>query len=161
MAADGSELGHARARAVLALLPVATAYAARAIDDAVADDRHRALAGDHVAALGGGDALDDRAARALLQLPARPREGGRRDRLPLRAVGAGPQRAIHAVERDQASAGVAPRDADLDVLLFGAGERALYDLVGFRESQHGWRPPVGRCYRRRRQLYQIGRASCR
>src|SRR3989440_11387376 len=152
MAAVGSELGHARARAVLILLRGAAADAARAVDDAVADDRHRALAGDHVAALGGGDALDDRGAGALLQLTARPREGSRRDRLPLRAVGARPQRAIHAVERDQASAGVAHRDADLDVQLFGAGERALYDLVGFRESQHGWRPPVDRCI--------VGAASC-
>src|SRR5260370_439613 len=153
MAADGSELGRARARAVLVLLRGAAADAARAVDDAVADDRHRALAGDHVTALGGGDALDDRAAGALLQLTARPREGGRRDGFPLGAVGAGPQRAIHTVERDQASAGVAHRDADLDVQLLGAGERALHDLIGFRESQrHGWRPPVDRCI--------VGAASC-
>src|SRR5437879_13298113 len=115
MAAVGSKLGHARARAVLVLLRGAAADAARAVDDAVADDRHRALAGDHVAALGGGDALDDRAARALLQLPARPREGGRRDSHPLRAVGAGDQRAIRTVETDMSSAVVVERTADAAV----------------------------------------------
>src|ERR1700752_2800053 len=62
------ELRDPRARAILVLLRGAAAHAARALDDAVADDRHGALAGNHVAALGVGDALDDRAARALGQL---------------------------------------------------------------------------------------------
>src|SRR5207249_8711109 len=51
MAGDGSELRDARARAVFVLLRGAAADATRAVDDAVADDRHRALARDHVAAL--------------------------------------------------------------------------------------------------------------
>src|SRR5882672_2713178 len=100
------ELGHARARAVLVLLRGATSDAARAFHHAVADDGHRALAGNHVPALGRGDALDDRAPRAFGELAAGPPEGRRRDGFALRAIGAGPDRAVHAIEGHQAPAGI-------------------------------------------------------
>src|SRR6185295_6600968 len=65
------ELGDARARAVLVLLGRTTAHAARALGHAVPDDRHAALAQDHVAPLRGGDALDDGTAGPLRELAAR------------------------------------------------------------------------------------------
>src|SRR5204863_2997045 len=97
------DLRHARPRAVLVLLGGAAADAAGAFDDAVADDGHRALADDHVPALGRGDALDDRAPGALLELAAGAPERDRGDGLPLGAIGAGPDGAIHAVEGDEAA----------------------------------------------------------
>src|SRR5437016_5880391 len=100
------ELGDARAGAILVLLRRAAADAARAVDEPTAHDRHRALVRDHVPALGRGDALDDRRTRALLQLAARSREGGRGDRLALRAVDAAPDSAVHAVEGHEPAAGV-------------------------------------------------------
>src|SRR4029450_4911067 len=145
-----AEFSHSGARAVFVLLRGAAADAAGAVDHAVADDGKGALARDHVSAFGGGDALDDRASRALGQLTAGTREGGRGDRLALRTVGAGPQRAVHAIEGDQASAGVAHRHADPDVALLGFGQRPLHDLIGFRERQHlsslGYIVSVSRAY---------------
>src|SRR5262245_33297167 len=134
----GSELGDSGPGAVLVLLGRAAADSARAVEHARADDRHRALARDHVTALGRGDALDDRAARALGQLAAGSGEAGRRHRLALRAVDAAPDRPVHAVERDQPAAGIAYGHADPDVHLPRLLDRALNDLVGFRERQrHG------------------------
>src|SRR5947207_9067276 len=125
----------ARARAVLVLLGGPAADAARAVHHAATDDGYGALARDHVAALGGSDALDDRAPGALLELAARTRERDGGDRLALRAVRAGPDRAVHAVEGHQASAAVAHRHADLDAHLPGFVDCALHDRVGFREGQ--------------------------
>src|SRR5437667_4196658 len=132
----------ARARAVLVLLCGPAADAARAVHPAAADDGYRALARNHVPTLGGGDALDDRAPRALLELAARARERDGGDGLALRAVDAPPDRVVHAVERHQASTRIAHGDADLDVHLPGLVDCALHDCVGFREGQrHEW-PPV-------------------
>ncbi len=65
---EASELRDGRFRNVLVLLGGPATDAARAVDHAVADDRHRALARDHVAALGRDDALDDGTAGPLGQL---------------------------------------------------------------------------------------------
>src|SRR5207244_2919729 len=125
----------ARARAVLVLLGGPAADAARAVHHTATDDGHRALARNHVATLGGSDALDDGTPGALLELAARTRERDGRDRLALRAIRAGPNRAVHAVEGHQASAAVAHRHADLDAHLPGFLDCALHDRVGFREGQ--------------------------
>src|SRR5438105_7178621 len=50
---------HASAGTVLILLGRAAANPAGAFHDTIADDRHRALTGDHVPTLGCGDATDD------------------------------------------------------------------------------------------------------
>src|SRR4030095_15877248 len=71
------QLGDGRLRHVLVLLRSAAANPARALDHAVLDDRHGAHARDHVAALGGDDALDDRGAGALGQFAACAAGGGR------------------------------------------------------------------------------------
>src|SRR6267378_5008903 len=99
------QLRHTRARTVLVLLRGPASDATCAFRHAVADDGHRALAGNHVPALRRGDALDDRAPRALGELAAGPPEGRRRDGFALRAIGAGPDRAVHAIEGHQAPAG--------------------------------------------------------
>ena len=88
-----------------------------------------------MSALGRGDALDDRAPRALLQLAAGAPECDGRDGLALRAVRAGPDRAVHAIEGDEAPAGVAHGHADADVHLLGLRHRGVHDLVGFAEAQ--------------------------
>src|SRR5262245_62433131 len=103
----GSELRDASSSAVLVLLSGATADATGALDHAVLHDRHRALARDHVPALGGGDALNDRRSRALGEKATRSAEGGRGDRLALAAVDTCPDGAIHAIEGHQPAAGVA------------------------------------------------------
>src|SRR5712692_4512699 len=133
-----SELRDGRARNVLVLLGGPATHTARALDHAVANDGHRALARDHVPTFSRDDALDDGSARALGQLATGPREGGRGDGLALGAVDTAPDGAVHAIERHQAPAGVAHRHADLDVHLPRLGQRRLHDLVGFCERQsHG------------------------
>src|SRR5215470_3304813 len=134
-AAATSEPGNPRPRAVLVLLRRPAAHAAGADGHAVAHDRHRALARDHVPALRRHDALDDRGSRPLLELAAGPPERHRGDGLALRAVDAAPDGAVHAVERHEPAAGVAHRHADLDVHLARLVERALHDRVGFRERE--------------------------
>src|SRR5437773_367505 len=114
----------AGAGAVLVFLRGAAADAAGAFDDAIADDRDRALAHDHLAARGRGDAARRRRIGTRLHLAAGPAERGRGDRLPLAAIGAAPDRIIHALERDQPAAGVAHRGADLDVELLRLGDCA-------------------------------------
>src|SRR5262249_36063135 len=86
----GAEVRHRRLRHVLVLLGRPAAHAARTLDHAVSEDRHGAHARDHVAALGGDDALDDRCAGALGQLAAGAAEGDRGDRLALGAIDAAP-----------------------------------------------------------------------
>src|SRR5262249_49507890 len=122
-------------RAVLVLLSRPAPDAAGAFGDAVPDDGHGALARNHVPPFGGGDALDDRTSRPLGQLTARPREAGRGDGLALRAVDAGPDGAVHAVEGDQASASVAHGHADLDVEFARLVESGLYDAIGVGEGE--------------------------
>src|SRR5213593_2659873 len=136
--ATTSELRDGRFRDVLVLLRSPAAHTARTFHDAVADDRHGAHARDHVAALGGDDALDDGRAGALGQLAADAPEGGRGDGLALGAVDAAPDGAVHAVERQQAAAPVAHRRADLDIHLLGLDDGRLHDAIGFGECQsHG------------------------
>src|SRR5207245_10870506 len=65
--------------AVFVLLRCSSSDATRAFQHAIADDRNGALAGDHVAALGRNDALDDRTPGALGQLTTRTREASRSD----------------------------------------------------------------------------------
>src|SRR4030095_6853717 len=129
------ELGDARAGAVLVLLARAAAHAARALGHALPDDRHAALARDHVAPLRRGNALDNGTARALGELAARPGEGDGGDGLALAAVHAGPDGAVHPAEDDQTAARVAHRDADPDVHFLGFVECALHDLVRLSERQ--------------------------
>src|SRR2546429_687987 len=81
---------------------------------AVVDERQGARARDHGTALGRYDARNVRAPGAFMHPPARPREGDGRDRLALRAVGARPERAVHAIEGHEAAPGVAHSHADLD-----------------------------------------------
>src|SRR5262245_61668796 len=90
-----SKLGNAGDGAVLVLLGGPAANAAAAFRDTVPDDRHRALARDHVPTLGRHDALDDRTRGALHELAARPGEGHRRNGLALGTVDARPDRAVH------------------------------------------------------------------
>ena len=75
-----------------------------------AQDRERALAQDHLAAGAGGDAARGRliGARAAIRRWLRPKGGGGH-RLALAAVGAGPDRVVHALERDEPAAGIDPR----------------------------------------------------
>src|SRR5262249_37348486 len=60
----------------------------------------------------------------------------------LRAVDAAPDRAVHAVEREQPPSRVAHRDTDPDVHLLGLCDAGLHDLVGFREGERHVDPPV-------------------
>src|SRR6516164_8535747 len=107
--------GIACPRTVLILLRGAAAHAAGALDDAVAKDRHGALAHDHVSAGGSRDPARRRMLGPLGQLATRAAERRRGDRLALAAIGAGPDRVVHALERHQPAACVAYRDADPDV----------------------------------------------
>src|SRR5260370_42184241 len=103
------------AGAVLVLLRGAAADAAGALDDAVSDDRHRALAHDHLAARGGGDAARRRLIGARRHLAAGPAKSSRGDGLALAAVGAGPDPTVHALQRDEPPAGGDHPGADLHV----------------------------------------------
>src|SRR5215813_3343550 len=136
------ELRHSRMGAVLVLLGGAATGPARAFHQAVPDDGHRALARDHVPALGGHDALDDRIARPLGELAAGPAERDGGDGLALGAVGAGPYGAIHAIERHQAPARVADGHADPDVHLPRLVDCALHDPVRLCERERHVKPPV-------------------
>src|SRR6266404_7767877 len=121
--------------AVFILLRGAAANAAGALDDAVADDRHGTLAHDHLAARGGGYAAGRRLIGAFGHLAARTAEGRRRDGLALAAIGARPDRVVHALQRDQSAAAVAHRRTDLDVELLGFRQGAANDAIGFFERQ--------------------------
>src|SRR5262249_2691521 len=147
------ELRHPGAGAVFVLLRRSPSDTARAFQHAITEDRHGALARDHVAAFGRDDALDDRAPGALGQLTTRPREASRSDGFALAAVDAAPDRTVHAIEGDQATAGVTDRDADPDLHIPGLVDRTLNDLIGFREGhRHGKSPPrrsIRRSCRRR------------
>src|SRR5438067_9580978 len=117
--------------AVLILLRSPAADPASALDDAVADNRHGALAKDHLAAGAGGNPARCRLIGARLQFAAGAAERRRGDRLALAAIGACPDRIVHALEGDEAAAGVDHRGADLDVDLLRLGDGALNDPVGF------------------------------
>src|SRR5262245_34464305 len=125
------QLADAGLGAVLVFLAGAAADAAGALDRAGADDRHRALAHDHVAAGVRRDATERRMVGALGQRAAGPAERRRGDRLALAAVDAGPACVVHALERDQAAAGVADRNADVDLERLRLVQRAADYLVGF------------------------------
>ena len=83
--------------------------AASTVDDAVADYRHRTLAHDHVPAFGRGNAAECRVFGERGEIAARHAKRRRCNRLALRAVDAGPNGVIHALERDQAAARIAHR----------------------------------------------------
>src|SRR4051794_35276092 len=72
--------------AALVSLGGAAAAPARADDDPVAQDRHRALAHDHLTAGAESNAPRGRLVGARLQVAAGAAEGGGRDRLALAAV---------------------------------------------------------------------------
>src|SRR5437763_16040965 len=78
------------AGAVFILLRGAAADTTSTLDNAVADDRHRALSHDHVVALGLGDAARRRLVGPRLHLAAGPAERRRGHCFPLAAVDAGP-----------------------------------------------------------------------
>src|SRR6185295_19601506 len=88
---------HAGLGAVFVLLRGAAADAAGAFDDAVPDDRHGALAHDHLTARGGGDAARRRLVGARRHLAAGPAERRRGDRLSLAAISRAPDRIVHAL----------------------------------------------------------------
>src|SRR5439155_25719148 len=91
------QLRDASAGAVLVLLRGPAADPAGAFDDAVADDRHRALTHDHLATRGRGDAARGRLVGARRHLAAGAAERRRGDGLALAAIGARPDRVIHAL----------------------------------------------------------------
>src|SRR6266536_3173506 len=132
---SGLELGDTRAGAILVLLGSPAAGSARALHHAIPDDRHRALAWNHVPALGGHDALDDGTARPLCELAAGSPEGDGGDGLALGAVGPGPDGAVHAIEGHQTPARIADGHADPDVELLRLVDRALHNPVRFREGE--------------------------
>src|SRR5215470_3898419 len=125
------EFRDAGSRAIFVLLRGTAADAARAFDDAVADDRHRPLTHDHVAARCGGNAARGRLVSPLAQLAAGTAEGSRGDGLTLAAVSARPYRVVHSLKRDQAAAAIADCGADLDVQLPSLRSGALDDAIGF------------------------------
>src|SRR6266571_9121780 len=126
---------HTSAGTVLILLRCATANPTGAFHDAIADDRHRALTGDHMPTLGGGDATDDGRVGALLQLAARASKAHRRHGLALRTINAAPDGAIHAVESDQTPAGITDRHTDFDVHFLRLGDSTRHNFVGFIKSE--------------------------
>jgi hypothetical protein len=111
------------------------ADAAGADQDALAEDRHGALAIEHVVAFGRGDAAQGRMVGPRRQIATRASEGGRGHGLALAAEGAGPHGAVHALKGKQPSAGVAYGDihsgAHLVRLLDGAGD----DAIGLGERE--------------------------
>src|SRR6185312_10595398 len=121
---SASELFNPGAGAILVFLRGPTAHAAGTDQDALAEDRHGALAIEHVVAFGRGDAAQGRMIGTGCHIAARPSEGGRGHGLALAAEGAGPHGAIHALEGKEPSTGVAHGDihlgADLVGLLDGA-----------------------------------------
>src|SRR5712691_6894820 len=126
---------HTSAGTVLILLRCATANPTGTFNDAIADDRHRALTGNHVSTLGGGDATDDGCVRALLQLTAGASKARRRHGLALRTIDAAPDGAIHAVECDQTPAGIADCYTDFDVHFLRLGDSTRHNFVGFIKSK--------------------------
>src|SRR5689334_20608351 len=123
------------AGAIFVLLRGAAADPASALDDAVADDRHRALTHDHVIAFGLRDAARCRLVGPRLHLAAGPPEGRRGDRLSLAAIDAGPDRVVHTLERDEPSAGIDNRGADFDVELLCFCQSGFEHAIGFVECQ--------------------------
>ena len=108
---------------------------AGADQDTLAEDRHGALAIEHVVAFGRGDAAQGRMVGAWRQIATWASEGGRGHGLALAAEGASPHGAIHALKGKQPSAGIAHGDihlgADLVRLLDGAADHA----IGIREGE--------------------------
>src|SRR5438034_7253397 len=126
---------HTSAGTVFILLRCATANPTGAFHHAIADDRHRTLAGDHMSTLGSGDATDNGRVRPFLQLAAGARKAHRRHGLALRTIDAAPDRTIHAVESDQTPASIADRYTDFDVHFLRLGNRTRHNFVGFIKSK--------------------------
>src|ERR1700722_4943261 len=127
------KFGHAGAGAVFVLLRRAAAHATGTLDGAAAQDRYRALAHDHVTAFRGGNPGGRRLARPFREFAAGTPESGRRDGFALAAIGARPDRVVHALERHQTAAGITYRHADLDVEFDCFRHRARDDAIGFLE----------------------------
>src|SRR5438309_3926136 len=111
------QLRDASPGAVFVLLRSAAADPTSALDDAVADDRDRALAHDHVPARRCRNPARSGLVGALGHLAARPTEGRRGHGFALAPIGARPDRVVHALQSHQPAAAVANRGADLDVEL--------------------------------------------
>src|SRR6266851_4067984 len=126
---------HASAGTVLILLRCASTNPTGAFNGAIAHDRHRALTGDHVPTLGGGDATDDGRVRTLLQLTAGACKARRRHGLALRTIDAAPDGAIHAVKSDQTPTGITDRHTDFDVHFLRLGDSTRHNFVGFIKSK--------------------------
>src|SRR5216684_3268384 len=151
------QLRDAGAGAVLILLRGAAADPAGAFDDAVAEDRYRALAHDHLATRGGRDAAWGRLVGARRHLAAGAAKRRRGDRLALAAIGARPDRVVHALQRDEAPAAVAHRGADLDVEISRLCQRAGKDAIGFFQCEtHRFSPLVTRQFPLRPDYSEIG-----
>ena len=131
----GLELFNSGAGAILVFLSGPTANAAGTDQDTLAENRHGALAIEHVAAFGRGDAAQGRVIGPGRQIATGASEGSRGHSLALAAKGASPHGAIHALKGKEPSAGVAHGDihlrADLVCLLDGAGDHA----IGIREGE--------------------------
>jgi hypothetical protein len=100
-------LRDASAGAVFVLLSGAAADAAGTLDDAIADDRNRSLAHDHMAALRRGNPARRWLVGALCHLAAWTAECSRGDGLSLACIGARPYRVIHALKCNRPAAGIA------------------------------------------------------
>src|SRR5712671_3253703 len=103
------QLRDAGAGAVFVLLSGAAADAAGALDDAIAYDRNRSLAHDHVAALRRGNPARSWLVGTLRHLAAGAAKCSRSDGLALARIGARPNRAVHALKCDRPAAGIADR----------------------------------------------------
>jgi len=79
---------------------------------------------------------------ARRQFAARPAECRRGDGLALAAIGARPDRIVHALQRDEAPAGIAHRRADLDVKFARLRQRAAEDAIGFVQCETHRFPPL-------------------
>jgi len=98
---------------------------------AVANDRQSALAHDHVATRGGGNATRGGLVGALGQLAARTAERSRGERFALAAIGARPNGIVHPLKGDQPPAAIADCGADFDVELLRLGQGAPNDAICF------------------------------
>src|SRR5207244_9534441 len=82
-----------------------------------------------------GVAMDEGRVGALLQLAAGASNAHRPHALALRTIDAAPEGAIHAVESDQTSAGIADRYTYFDVLFLRLGDSTRHNFVGFIKSK--------------------------
>jgi len=124
-----SELFNPGTGAVLVFLRRPAANAAGTDKGTIAEDRHGALAIEHVVAFSRCNTAQGRVLRTWRQIAAGAAKGSRGHGLALAAEGASPHGTIHALKGKQSSAGIADGDihlgAHLVSLLDGAGDNTI------------------------------------